>query len=152
MKRFYRALLCLAATWGMSPAMAGDLYVPEVASGPPPPPVVPPVPYLPPPRWFGPYAGLNLGFDGAISRTCRLIPRGSSPAPRLATIGSTVSSCSAQRAICNCPTRTGPSLPFSFPIRGLVRRVDERATPTVGRCFMQPQDLRMGRLSSSLPV
>jgi outer membrane immunogenic protein len=64
MKRFYRALLSLAATLGMSPAFAGDLAE-VVPQGPPPYPAVvaPPVPYLPPPRWFGPYAGLNLGFE-----------------------------------------------------------------------------------------
>jgi outer membrane immunogenic protein len=59
MKRFYRALLSLAATLVMSPAIAGDLVdVPMVA-----PPYAPPMPYAAPPRWFGPYAGLNLGFE-----------------------------------------------------------------------------------------
>jgi len=63
MKRFYLALLSLAASLGISPAIAGDMYIPEAGPPPIPQPFAPPVPYLPPPRWLGPYAGLNLGFE-----------------------------------------------------------------------------------------
>jgi outer membrane immunogenic protein len=66
MKRFYRALLSSAATLVMSPAFAGDLpggppYPPEPY--PAYPPVAAPVPYLAPPRWYGPYGGLNFGYE-----------------------------------------------------------------------------------------
>jgi len=76
MKRFYRALLSLAATLGMSPAFAGDL--PLGPPGPPPyaPVVTAPVPYLPPPRWFGPYAGLNLGFEWGSLTNLSVNPTG----------------------------------------------------------------------------
>jgi outer membrane immunogenic protein len=73
MKRFYRALFSSAATLVMSPAFAGDLG----EGGPPPPPPPPyaaypgpvaPLPYVVPPRWYGPYAGLNLGYEwGSLS-------------------------------------------------------------------------------------
>jgi outer membrane immunogenic protein len=151
MKRFYRALLCLTATWGMSPAMAGDLYVPEVASGPPPPPVVPPVPYLPPPRWFGPYAGLNLGFEWGNLTNLSVNPTGVIAGAQVGynwQYGQFVFGAESDMQLSDAD---GTFASFQFS-SGLVRRVDERATPTVGRCFMQPQDLRMGRLSSSLPV
>jgi outer membrane immunogenic protein len=71
MKRFYGALLSSAATLAMSPAVAGDIG--EVAGYPPPlpqyaAPVAPPLPYVVPPRWYGPYAGLNLGYEwGSLS-------------------------------------------------------------------------------------
>ena len=77
MKRFYRALLSLAATLGMSPAFAGDLPL-GPPPGPPPyaPVVTAPVPYLPPPRWFGPYAGLNLGFEWGSLTNLSVNPTG----------------------------------------------------------------------------
>jgi len=65
MKWSYRALLSSAATLVISPAVAGDLapeYPPPYAA-PYVAPVAPPLPYVVPPRWYGPYGGLNLGFE-----------------------------------------------------------------------------------------
>jgi outer membrane immunogenic protein len=70
MKGFYRALLSSAATLVISPAVAGDLpegppplppAPPPYVAYPPSPGPVAPVPYVP--RWYGPYAGLNLGYE-----------------------------------------------------------------------------------------
>ena len=63
MKRFYRALLSSAATLVISPAVAGD-FPPYPQTYPPyPPPVAAPLPYVVPPRWYGPYGGLNFGYE-----------------------------------------------------------------------------------------
>jgi outer membrane immunogenic protein len=80
MKWSYRALLTSAATLVMSPAVAGDL-APEY---PPPPypaapygaPLAPPVPYVVPARWFGPYAGLNLGYEWGNLSDLSINPNG----------------------------------------------------------------------------
>jgi outer membrane immunogenic protein len=36
---------------------------PQTYAQPVPPPVAPPLPYVVPPRWYGPYGGLNLGYE-----------------------------------------------------------------------------------------
>lgn len=56
MDRIYRALMGLAGTLVASPAVAADLSIA-------------PMPYPIPAPWYGPYVGLNLGYEwGSVTR------------------------------------------------------------------------------------
>ena len=55
-KRIYRALLGWAGALAVSPAVAADLSIA-------------PMPYATLAQWFGPYAGLNLGYEwGSVAQ------------------------------------------------------------------------------------
>jgi outer membrane immunogenic protein len=62
-KRIYRALLGWAGALAVSPAVAADLSIA-------------PMPYTTPAQWFGPYAGLNLGYEWGSVTQLPLSPAG----------------------------------------------------------------------------
>jgi len=61
--RIYRALLVVAGTMVVSPALAADLSVA-------------PMPYAVTSQWFGPYVGLNLGYGWGSVAQLPLSPAG----------------------------------------------------------------------------
>ena len=63
MKRIYRALLGWAGALAVSPAVAADLSIA-------------PMPYATLAQWFGPYAGLNLGYEWGSVAQLPLSPAG----------------------------------------------------------------------------
>jgi outer membrane immunogenic protein len=62
-RRIYRALLVVAGTMVVSPALAADLSIA-------------PMSYAATSQWFGPYAGLNLGYEWGSVAQLPLSPAG----------------------------------------------------------------------------